>query len=1092
LLGVRGALSVGLLLGLCVALAQKPGAPRKYHFHALPPDAAVSLAPGLITEQERAYLAALPDVRVAVPLPPPQPYAVVGADGSISGIQPELLAHLAQALGLRLRPVVYPDWPSALEAAKRREVDMLMTLGVSRERMEYLEFTLGATPVPAALFALPGANGAPPTPPERARFVIERDYLPNDFVKRQYPQAKIVTVQTTSQALAAVAEGRADYYVGSLLEAMDFLAREPHRGVQVQRLVTVGTGYYHFGVRKDWAPLARILNKGIAAARASPAHTSTLDSAISALPDSVAFPRPADLSPTESALLVQRPAWRLGAVRGLSMLNDVDAEGVHSGIAAEYAEQVAQQLGVALQVMPFASVADMLDALRAGSIDVVPFLTRTPQRAKEFAFTVPYVSMPYMIVARTDAPLYWDLGSLRGQRLAMAAQHPLRELVAERYPDIQVVTVANGNEAMDAVANGAADAAAEVKLFANLRINGDNDGRLRAVAEIEDLPASFHFAVAAQQRALAPLIDRALDRIPMAERERMLRRWVALDLGPGFAWRRYLPVMLVAVAALMSLTLLTWWWMRRLRREVAARRASEEQLNDIGATIPLVAFRQIIGHDGVFKEAYYSGGAEAFLGVAPDPGKSIVENLAPRVPVEQRAQLERAQHGAELGGHRFKVSCAYAHPCGREMWLHVEAVARAGKSATAWTGYVVDVTSERELQARVAREAEARNLLLASASHELRAPTHTLTLALQSLAEEASAGEQGDGLDKGAKLRVAQDAARTLTQLLNDVLDAARLDQGAMQLRPQLFSLHELIAQVAQDTRAWADRKGLVFEFEVRPEVPAMVRLDPLRLRQLLTNLLSNAVKYTDRGHVALRVAMRSGSTAQRLVFTVSDTGCGIASEQLEALFLPYTTAPAAASGVPEGSTGLGLSICRRLAGLMGGVVSLQSEPGQGTQAQVELPLAWTHASAPHPPAQTQGSVIVCDDDDTARVLMSHMLSSRGYDVIECSDGEQALQHQRTSNVQALVTDLDMAGIGGLELIERWRAHEALQGQAAARVIVCSGSSVPPETSGSAPAGYDAWLVKPVEMPVLQETMRALGVLSRAGACDLSSATSTA
>ena len=549
----------------------------KYHFRALPPGAALSLGPGLVTEQERAYLATLPEIRVAMPLPPPRPYAVVNADQEISGIQPEILSYLAQALGLRLRPVVYPDWPSAFEAAKRRDVDLLMTLGVSSERMEYLEFTLGATPVPAALFARAVSDGAAQPPPERARFAIERGYLPNEFVRRQYPHATILGVQTTREALAEVAEGRADYYVGSLLEVMDFLARGPHLSVQVQRLVTVGTGYYHFGVRKDWAPLARILNKGIAAARSSP--IPAYDEALSTLPAGVVVPRPTGFSPAESVLLVQRPTWRVGAVRGLSMLNDVDSDGVHSGIAAEYAEQVAQQLGVGLQIVPFDSVAAMLDALRAGSIDVVPFLTRTPQREKEFAFTKPYVSMPYMIVARTDAPLYWDLGSLSGRRLALAAQHPLRELVAERYPEIKLVTVANGNEAMDAVARGAADAAAEVKLFANLRINGDNDGRLRAVAEIKDLPAEFHFAVASPQRALAPVIDRALDRIAPSERERMLRRWVALELDPGFAWRRYLPALVVAAAALMTLALATCGgcaacsvrWPRVARRKSSSR-----------------------------------------------------------------------------------------------------------------------------------------------------------------------------------------------------------------------------------------------------------------------------------------------------------------------------------------------------------------------------------------------------------------------------------------------------------------------------------------------------------------------------------------
>ena len=302
-------------------------------------------------------------------------------------------------------------------------------------------------------------------------------------------------------ALRAVAAGRADYYVGSLLEASALLAREPVPGVEAQRLFGYNTGHYHFGIRKDWAQLAEILDKGTYTLRARP--NAELLALLGKLPAYLKVPAPLPLDRAEAALLSRRPLWRVGAVQGLALLNDIDASGLHGGIAAEYTAQVMQRLGVAMQVVAFENVAAMLQGLRDGRIDVVPFLTRTPEREREFAFSIPYVEMPYLLVARSNGPLYWDLASLRGKRVALAHAHPLREVLAQRHPDIRIVDAPNGNVAMDRVARGEAEAAVEVKLFANLRINSDTAQALRAVAAVGELPAQFHFATARARRAAA-------------------------------------------------------------------------------------------------------------------------------------------------------------------------------------------------------------------------------------------------------------------------------------------------------------------------------------------------------------------------------------------------------------------------------------------------------------------------------------------------------------------------------------------------------------------------------------------------------------
>src|SRR5207253_456075 len=149
-----------------------------------------------------------------------------------------------------------------------------------------------------------------------------------------------------------------------------------------------GSGHFHFGIRKDWALLAPILDKASHSLRARP-HAELL-ALFSTLPPNLRVPLPIALDTAEAALLSQRPVWRVGAVRGLALLNDIDTSGQHGGLAAEYTAQVALRLGVSVQAVGFDNVAAMLDALRDRRIDIVPFFTRTPERERHFAFSNPY------------------------------------------------------------------------------------------------------------------------------------------------------------------------------------------------------------------------------------------------------------------------------------------------------------------------------------------------------------------------------------------------------------------------------------------------------------------------------------------------------------------------------------------------------------------------------------------------------------------------------------------------------------------------------------------------------------------------------
>jgi len=1054
------------------AQAQVASAPHAApRFKTPAPLPAAILGAAVLSDAERSFIAGLPELRVGLPVTDARPYEVLHPNGDVTGVQADMLVRIAQAFGLRVVPVVLPSWSATLEAARRREIDMILTLSVERSRQEYLNFTLGTTPVVSAVFRRKEVGAAASAPPlATARIVIERDYVANDFVRRQYPQARIVTVEDTAAALTALAEGRVDAYLGSLYETMDVLSRVKLKTIEVQELLNIDSGYYHFGVRKDWPLLVSILNKGIANLR--PTTLPELDSSIAALPNGLRPQASLTLSADERAVLVRRPLWRIGAVRGLSMLNDVDQDGVHSGIAAEYSQQLVSKLGIGLEVVPFASVALMLDALREGSIDLVPFLTRTTVREKEFRFSAAYLDMPYVVVARSDAPLYWDLGSLRGKRVALALQHPLRELLRDRYADVVIVDAASGNEAMDLVARGRADAAVEVKLFANLRINTDNDGVLRAVAVVGELPAHFHFASSRAAEDLIPLVNHVLAEVAPAERDRMVRRWVAVDLTPGLPWRKHAPLIGVVLAALLLLAGATAWWLRRLTREVRARRRADEQSRDIARNVPGIVWRYVLDSQSRVVSTFFSDSFEAFLGVPPVHGRTLLDQLGHRLEPEQLERGLQAQGHSMRTGEPFNFASAYAHPDGRELWLRGEAVAsRLQEGGTAWTGYLVDISSERALQAQLAQAVEAKNLFVATASHELRATTHTLALALAQAAANSPAGASLNALG------TAQDSARTLQQLVNDVLDLASIDAGQLRLRPQDVDLPALVRRVADSHRLAATHKQLRLNVALAADLPTRLRLDPLRIEQVITNLLSNAIKYTDRGDVSLilhRAMSKPGSELLR--FTFRDTGNGIPPDQQARLFKPFATADRGegAAPVPEGSTGLGLVICRQLAGLMGGSITLESVVGRGTEVHFEIPMP--PAAEGRAVIARHGVLLLCDDDAVSRMLLAEALTRHGYAIEEAADGEAALHRWRQGDVGAIVTDLHMPRMDGAALVRAVRDEEAGRDGPPTGIVVCSGGSSGAGDVQLSAVADAAFLLKPVDVARLLATLHELGV----------------
>ena len=388
--------------------------------------------------------------------------------------------------------------------------------------------------------------------------------------------------------------------------------------------------------------------------------------------------------------------------------------------------------------------------------------------------------------------------------------------------------------------------------------------------------------------------------------------------------------------------------------------------------------------------------------------------------------------------------------------------------------FVLDLSerkqAESERSARLAADAanRAKSAFLANMSHELRTPLNSILGYTQILQRERGLGEK-----QGAALNVIRQSGEHLLNLINDILDFAKIEARKLELYGGTVRLGEFLGGVREMVELRAAQKDLAFVSEIDPDLPAAIYTDEKRLRQVLLNLLSNAIKFTDRGQVTL-VVRRLGPA--RLRFEVRDTGVGIRAAELETIFEPFEQVGEARRRT--GGTGLGLPISRQFLRLMGSEMLVESHPGAGSAFWFELEVP--EADAPAPPAMDAAvtgyrgprrTVLVVDDVAENRMVLRDMLAPLGFTVGQAADGAQGLAQVEALRPDLILMDVVMPGMDGLEAMRRLRASPAF---GAIPIISISASAGNSNAASSMAAGANAFVPKPVNLERLLAHMGAL------------------
>ncbi|HZX15260.1 MAG TPA: response regulator [Pseudomonas sp.] len=506
--------------------------------------------------------------------------------------------------------------------------------------------------------------------------------------------------------------------------------------------------------------------------------------------------------------------------------------------------------------------------------------------------------------------------------------------------------------------------------------------------------------------------------------------------------------------------------------DLRARKGAEERFRLVVEASPnaivLVDNKGCIAMVNRQTEQMFGYGREALLS---QPVEILLPTALRGSHVPMRQGYQKSPEPRRMGNNRELFG---QHRDGRQIPLEVGLSPISGGEGALVQAVIIDISERKAAEQRLRDQAEQlilanryKSEFLANMSHELRTPLNSILI----LSDQLRLNSAGNLTEKQAKhADIVHRAGSDLLQLINDVLDLAKVESGRMQLKLEPLNMQDVLVELDASLRPMAEIKGLRLHTQLEAGVPRVIHTDRIRLQQILRNLLSNALKFTEHGEVSLTVSCASGEPEEGhelLNFSVRDSGIGIPAEQHEQIFQAFQQIDGSTSR-RFGGTGLGLAITRQLVLAMDGEISLQSALGEGSCFTVQLPVrvvaqAQAEPEVDAPQRSGEGpAVLIVEDDVNFAVVLAEEAHAHGFASVHCRSGVQALNLLQSERFSAVILDILLPDISGWQLFRRLRSH-ASHRSTPVHIISCVPQPVDWNDDGT------RYLVKPIQRADLEQ-----------------------
>ena len=902
-----------------------------------------------------------------------EPLVIANKDGTYSGNLLELFDELTGVTGIDFE-IEIDKWPKIIEKARHKEIDVLMASSPQLARSLGMRQTV---PIYNSFISVYARK--------------DRNFSVNKLEDvKGLKVALLKGAKLTAEVLAPVREHCTVFETESAVEAFnmtvqgksDITFAPNHDAYLLKKYLFADIEAIHSfmdlqvesaaAVRGDWPELVSIINKGF--------NEIGMDKARNIMSKWIYLPSSKQilaLTHEEKAWLKTHPSIRLGIDPARPPFEFLELGQDYSGIAADFVSIINKFLKIDMKPVTNLSWAQVMEKVKAGEIDVLPCVAKTPGRLNYLNFTDPYLKKPQVILSGEDSPFIEGIANIQGP-IAVIDGYFSEEVLKRDYPDKNYLKVSNMEEALNVVSSGKADAFVGNPTSISYTMQKMGIKNLK-VSGYTEYNSELHFAVRKDWPELVGILNKQLASIPEMERNQIISSWLNFRVEKVTDWKS---VLLWGMAILVGAGVVVCFVVysnHKLAREVIERHRAEEE-------------------------------------------------------------LKKAKDAAEAAN-------------------------------------------------------KAKSTFLANMSHELRTPLNAILGFGQIMGRDPALSEK-----YRQNIGIMSHSGQHLLRLIDDILEISKIEAGRVTLNKANFNLYRLLDTTKEMFRLQAENKGLILSVELDDFLPEHINTDERKLLQILSNFLRNAIKYTPSGGVTLHVdcpatvnsgrqasadglPSQEGGTFPRIRFAIADTGTGIAPENLDKIFDPFFQV-SADQHAGEGA-GLGLTLARQYAEAMGGNITVQSLPAEGSTFTIELPVEIAPESSVKttPPARQvvglaadQGPyrILVAEDKADSRFMLKQILEEAGFQVREAENGKEAVALSENWNPHLIWMDIRMPVMDGLEATKQIRELATHNSQPATRnpVIIALTASVFEEDKDMVlDGGCDDFMRKPFRVDEIFDKM---------------------